>query len=344
MARDKHLTRKAVSMTEETQKYGIRSILIENGNVEFLRRAAKTVGFPAVLKPVAGAASLGVQKVGTFDELLRTYDSISALVSNLIVSNGALERRRKLEKEESHDCCLPSGSSKFDNSTILLEEYISGKEVDIDLVLSHGKVTFCEVSDNGPTIEPYFGETYNSCPSLLAETDQLLLKEMAILITTKALGFRSGVFHIEGKMTSNGPRLIEVNCRMGGGPIRAVHLARSGVDLVVEQLLVACGFPLIPPVLQKENLPAVGFINVNARRSGTVACVKFIEQFNERKGMVYCKSLIVPGEHIVGPDEGQPTWLAEAVFSRETAEEAHRDSLSLYNEIQTIFEQNYVTY
>ncbi len=41
--------------------------------------------------------------------------------------------------------------------------------------------------------------------------------------TTKppqCLGLKLGVFHVEAKYTSRGPRLIEVNCRMGGGPVR----------------------------------------------------------------------------------------------------------------------------
>ena len=33
-----------------------------------------------------------------------------------------------------------------------------------------------------------------------------------------------GVFHVELKYTSRGPRLIEVNCRMGGGPVRITNL------------------------------------------------------------------------------------------------------------------------
>jgi carnosine synthase len=35
----------------------------------------------------------------------------------------------------------------------------------------------------------------------------------------KCLGFDTGVFHVEAKATSNGPFLIEVNARMGGGQV-----------------------------------------------------------------------------------------------------------------------------
>ena len=37
--------------------------------------------------------------------------------------------------------------------------------------------------------------------------------------TLKCLGFSTGVFHVEAKYTSRGPRLIEVNSRMGGGQV-----------------------------------------------------------------------------------------------------------------------------
>jgi hypothetical protein len=39
-------------------------------------------------------------------------------------------------------------------------------------------------------------------------------------VCSQALGFHMGVFHVEAKYTSRGPRLIEVNARMGGGPVR----------------------------------------------------------------------------------------------------------------------------
>lgn len=47
-----------------------------------------------------------------------------------------------------------------------------------------------------------------------------------------------GVFHVEAKYTSRGGRLIEVNSRMGGGPVRLTNLLVWGVDLVEEHLMV----------------------------------------------------------------------------------------------------------
>eukprot|EP00972_Heterocapsa_arctica_P019136 2825430-Heterocapsa_arctica.AAC.1 len=52
--------------------------------------AGKEVGFPAVLKPICGAASLGVKKVCHKAELLSTYQEIVAELRTLVVSSGAL--------------------------------------------------------------------------------------------------------------------------------------------------------------------------------------------------------------------------------------------------------------
>ena len=58
IARDKHLTRKVLA---DAGLPSIANMLIENESQ--LEEAARKVGFPSVLKPVGGLASLGVKKV-----------------------------------------------------------------------------------------------------------------------------------------------------------------------------------------------------------------------------------------------------------------------------------------
>ena len=83
-----------------------------------------------------------------------------------------------------------------------------------------------------------------------------------------------GVFHVELKYTSHGPRLIEVNCRMGGGPVRATNLLVWGVDLVEEQLLCSAGIPSRPPIAAKP-LMYIAEYSVNAKVSGRVKHTDF---------------------------------------------------------------------
>jgi hypothetical protein len=49
----------------------------------------------------------------------------------------------------------------------LLSQYLDGPEVDCDLVMSEGAPVFGAITDNWPTVEPYFNETGSNCPSIL---------------------------------------------------------------------------------------------------------------------------------------------------------------------------------
>ena len=55
-----------------------------------------------------------------------------------------------------------------------------------------------------------------------------------------------GVFHVEAKYTSIGPRIIEVNARMGGGYVWDWVKEVWGVDLVEEALKIAVGVSTQP--------------------------------------------------------------------------------------------------
>ena len=176
-----------------------------------------------------------------------------------VVSSGALVKK---------DPTAPSDPNEEDPS-FLLEGYLDGPEVDVDVVMGLGEARYAKVVDNGPTAEPYFAETRGVCPSLLPAEGQASLQKLAI-DSLKCCGFDCGVFHVECKLTNEGTdaRLIEINARMGGGQVRKTHLLASGVDLVEETLFTAVGIPCNPHV-SIENT-AVAYAYVTNQKSGVV--------------------------------------------------------------------------
>merc|ERR1719188_2089778 len=84
-ARDKHRTRAALKAASLPTP---RNALIRNESE--LVAAGQAVGFPCVLKPVSGAASLGVKKVVSMAELEACYREVAAELNSLVVSSGAL--------------------------------------------------------------------------------------------------------------------------------------------------------------------------------------------------------------------------------------------------------------
>lgn len=319
-ARDKHWTR------AEMRKAGLpspKNCLI--ASAEQLATAAKEVGFPAVLKPISGAASLGVKKVLNMEDLLHSYAEVVAELKSLVVSSGALVKR--------DDSGAGVDAHKVMDCTILLEQYLDGKEVDIDVVMSGGDWRYAAVTDNGPTLEPYFNETWAVCPSLLPSVQQQELKELAIN-TLKCLGFADGIFHVEAKYTSHGPHIIEVNARMGGGQVHETNLRVWGVDLVEETLFVAVGIPCRPYIPSREPPGgAVAYCDINATRSGTLQSLDFMKPLKGKEGVVWAKPYLSAGARVVGPQDGLPTWIAEIVVQKGSAKQALDYLFALQNSL-----------
>jgi len=306
-ARDKHRTRACLAAAGLPTP---RNFLIKSR--EQLALAAEKVGFPAVLKPVSGAASLGVKKVEDEDSLRRSYAEVVQEMNGLVVTSGALVK--------GDNSSSGVDANNIIDLTLLLEQYLDGTEVDVDVVMSEGEWQYACVSDNGPTLEPYFNETWAVCPSLLPKERQVALKDLAV-DSVEALGFSEGIFHVECKFTSTGPQLIEVNARMGGGQVRDCNLMTWGVDLVEETFFTALGIPSRPPV-PKAPIKPVAYCYVNAKKSGLLSSIDGLKSLLDKDGVVWAKPLAWPGSKVVGPGEGLPTWLCDLLVTRPTASEA----------------------
>lgn len=94
-----------------------------------------------------------------------------------------------------------------DPGRALVEPYVQGPEVDVNIVLLDGKLLFGEVCDNFPsqadTINSseslYFAETKSLSPSSLPCVEQELLVSHFHQALIRQ-GFLSGVFHVEGRV------------------------------------------------------------------------------------------------------------------------------------------------
>ena len=349
-ARDKSSTRKVM---EAAGLPNPRSFLIEDAAQ--IAEAAKHVGFPAVIKPIFGAASIGVVRVNSEEELVAAYKRVQKEMSSARIVAGALQQGADEDEEgggeastsaaaatgdagadaaaKSADAATANGdaaaatnapasaaASTWIKTTLMVEEYLDGPKVDVDLVLSEGAPVYGSITDNWPTVEPYFNETGSNCPSVLPAEQQRELIDLAVR-SVHALGLSIGVFHVELKQTSRGARLIEVNCRMGGGPVRATNLLVWGVDLVEEHLLTAAGIPSRPPVAPAP-LKFIAEYSLNAKKTGKVAAIDFLEKYESHPDVLYARPLVAVGEKVTAVEDGMPTWVAELMVEKPTVEEA----------------------
>jgi biotin carboxylase len=256
-------------------------------SLDELFAASSYVGFPAVVKPEFGASAMGCVKVDRMEQLPDVY----TLVRNVVTPES--------------DGIFRAGND------LLVEEYLDGVEFDVDLVMHEGSCVFSSVSQNWPTQEPSFQETGLHVPP---DHDRKQVSRLVDLCVATAQGFglTRGVLHIEGKCTSRGPRIVEVNARMGGGRIHQFVQAVWGVDLIEAHVRSMLG---LPPALSPARKPQAAVIDRFAYASQPGRLVALPIDDRPRKGVddVLVDVDAEIGAEVVGPEAVFATLLAEVV-------------------------------
>ncbi|XP_046301033.1 carnosine synthase 1 isoform X1 [Marmota monax] len=190
-----------------------------------VERAVHQVPLPGVMKLEFGAGAVGVRLVEDAPQCHEHFSRIS----------------RDLQGEADH----PGIGLGWGNAMLLME-FVEGTEHDVDLVVFGGRLLAAFVSDNGPTRLPGFTETAACMPTGLAPEQEAQMVQAAFRCCL-GCGLLDGVFNVELKLTGAGPRLIEINPRMGGFYLRDWILELYGVDLLLAAAMVACGLrPALP--------------------------------------------------------------------------------------------------
>ena len=282
-----------------------------------LEEAAAHVGFPAVLKPIAGLNSMDTYFVQDKETLLQRYNQT------------IMEAKEHLQISGIHSDNLSElvWARGFD---MTLEEFLDGEEFDVEILLSEGQIVYASVLRDLP--QPYMKETGSQLPPDFPQEkqDELISFVEQVL---KALAFTDGSFHVEMKYTSKGPRLIEVNARIGGGPIYDMHRQVWGVDLVEQYLLTCLSIPARP---QKAPQPLTCLItsDLPCPYSGTVTNIDFLNTIINHPNVIKTKVSVEVGQKVIGPDKGVPDSMGDIRVHGTTVEEASRIMNELLAQIE----------
>jgi biotin carboxylase len=126
-------------------------------------------------------------------------------------------------------------------SGLLVEEYLDGPELSVESIVADGVTTVCAITEKALAFAPYFeevGHVTRGVDSLEALDAQLVALAGD---AHAALGVTSGATHCEVRLTSDGPRVVEVGARVGGDRIPYLTRRATGVDLIVAAAAVATG-------------------------------------------------------------------------------------------------------
>ncbi len=202
-------------------------------------RCAAQVEFPCVLKPLSLSASQGVIRADTPKEFVAAFERIAALL-----------RRPEIQvhKEETTDW-------------LLAESFIPGREVAVEGLLDRGRLRVLALFDKPDPLEgPYFEETLYVTPSREGASLQAEIFT-CVERAARALTLYHGPLHAELRLTSAGPRLVEVAARAIGGLCARVLRFRTGMTLPELILRHAYGLP-VEPVVREEGAAGVMMIPI----------------------------------------------------------------------------------
>ena len=158
---------------------------------------------------------------------------------------------------------------------MLIEQQLQGCEVDVELVLQEGVTYFAAVADNPEVVLPFQVESATTYPSQLSASlqAQCIAHAEAALRT---LSYTDGNFHVEMVCTSAGPKIIEVNPRMGGAFVWHAISAAYHVDLVRMGILAGLHRLMATPYTEPNGVFEARFFI--AEKSGTLAQVEGIDR------------------------------------------------------------------
>ncbi|WP_025272528.1 ATP-grasp domain-containing protein [Haloglycomyces albus] len=190
-----------------------------------LETAAAQVGFPAVFKPVNGAASFSVRKVRDLDDLRAVYETAVA----------DADRNAFLVREDLYTLETLLEGAQW-HSDPRLGDYAS-----VESLVSHGEIHHLAVVDRLALGETFIEEGLLYPSSLSGEKQRTVLDHATDVI--RAVGLTDSAVHTEIKLTPNGPVCIEVNARLGG-PIGRMFLAASDHDIIESIYRIAAGLKI----------------------------------------------------------------------------------------------------
>ncbi len=224
-----------------------------------LQDAEVHVRLPFIFKPVGGASSKAIFKATSRAELPRVFQLMM-------------------------DTANPEKDSIFRENTgqYLAEEFMVGREYSVEGVAQDGAYPIAGITEKWTTSDD-FTETQHLFPARISAHEEQQMRAVTEA-ALRAIGFRVGGFHVELMLTSDGPKIVEINGRLGGDFI-TTHLVQlgRGIEILGEAIKAAVGDPIdLSPKYEKSS--SVKFLI--AQQEGQIQSWKGFESARQSAGIV----------------------------------------------------------
>lgn len=251
-------------------------------NEEIKKEHITDLSFPLIIKPKDATSSQGVYKIENFEDIGK-YKKITSRFSK--------------------------------NGEIIIEEFLDGPEFSVETITFKGKTTVVQITEKFVIPFPRTVEMGHLQPAQLGKEQKNKISEV-VVSAIEAIGIDNSAAHTEVKLTSGGPKIVEIGARLGGDYISSyLTLHSCGVDMDKAAIQVALGQePDLIPSLQQFSYIKYFELPVGKK-------VKKIEKWNdisEYPDVVFANIAVKVGEIIeeITESKKRPGFIIVKGFSR----------------------------
>jgi biotin carboxylase len=221
-------------------------------------RVGRSASYPCVLKPLRLSASRGVVRADDAHGFVAAFQRLTAILEQPDVARCGDWARQ-----------------------ILVEEFVPGREVAVEGLVTQGALTVLAIFDKPDPLEgPFFEETIYVTPSRLAPAAG---QEVVACVqaAVRALGLREGPIHAEVRHNERGAWLIELAARSIGGRCSGAlrfgtESSGLGAGVSLEEIIIRHALGMELPTWERER-QASGVMMIPVPGAGVLREVRGVE-------------------------------------------------------------------
>ncbi|MEO1335243.1 MAG: ATP-grasp domain-containing protein, partial [Myxococcota bacterium] len=221
--------------------------------------AAEAIGFPLIVKPIAGAGSADTYRVDSAVEFDRVIEAVRHVPQ------------------------------------VSVEEFIDGREFTFDTVCVEGTPVFENVAEYLP--RPLIARSVESLSPVIITVRDMTQPHLAAGIelgrnVLSALGMHDGFTHMEWFLTDRGEAVFgEIGARPGGAHLVDQMNYTCDIDLFREWARSVCWHAFEAPTVRRYN---VGIIFKRARGQGRIQSIEGLSSFWAEAGPAVVAQELLP--------------------------------------------------
>lgn len=285
---------------------------------DHFKKAVDKLGYPGIFKPVGASGSKNIFKIERDTNLHEMYET-------MVESTSPVD-----DKIYSY----------YPNEYIY-EEYLNGPEVSVDGLVQNGTVYITGVADNLVT-EDFSLDYLEIFPSEKSDETIGLIKD-GVNRTITALEFNNCSFHLEGRLTSDGFKIIEVAGRPGGGFL-ATHVIghAAGISYLEFIIKVATGENIEDSWVDFDTIStrSVCHYEVISKKEGVVDGLHGLDDVIEDENVIVIVPLRNIGDRIfLPPKDFETCYLATTILKGNNFKEVQKTIQRLENKLNYIINE-----